>query len=255
MAAGRRGCVVTRGAGGGEVTERDVRLLRYLGRFRGLTSPQLVRRFFDDSESSLVIVNRRMAVMRRLGLVDSQRVFAHHPSVHNLTRAGMHVAQVYGPVRALSVGQLEHDLAVADLTIMLSRATPGLVTVTEREIWAADTGSGSDRDHPRYAVRALPDMASDLVVPDLITVQDGVARAHEVEHTAKHKARWRDLMLSYAISDHIGAVTYYVRPRLTHRITAAAEAAAQQLATGAFGNHALNITVSDWVWQPQEGSA
>lgn len=234
---------------GGEVTARDLRMLKFLGRFRGLTSPQLVARFLPDTASSVVIVNRRMAAMRRLGYVDSERVLAHHPAIHNLSRAGMHVAQVYGPVRTFSVGQLEHDLAVADLTILLQRKTPGLITVTEREIWAKDTGDGADLENPRYAVRALPDMKSALVVPDLITVEQGVARAHEVEYTAKHKARLRDLMMSYAISPHISGVTYYVRPKLTQRVQRAAELARDELAGGAFGDHSLNVTVSDWIWQ------
>lgn len=232
---------------GGEVTARDVEFLQWVGRFRGVTSEQVARWFLSGSVDGVRVVNRRMAALRELGLVSSQRVLANYPAIHNLTRQGMNTAEVYGPVRSFSVGQLRHDLAVTDLLIWLKARDPGLRCMTEREVRAIDVPT---TDSPQYAVKAVKGSKRHVIFPDLITISDGMAQAHEVEYTGKEGSRMRSLMLAYVLSEHLSVVTYYARPKLERRVGEALKGVTEEVGRQ-YPNYRVNISVQGWDWEDQ----
>ena len=233
----------------GEVTERDLAFLEWIGRFRGVTSAQVAGWFIPQAaeDVGVRIVNRRLSVMRNMGLVTSDRVLAHHPAIHNLTRAGMNKAQVYGPVRSFSVGQLDHDLAVTDLLIWLKRRDGDIRSLTEREVRAIDT---PDTDSPKYAVKALPGSGRRLIYPDLITISGNVGIAHEVENSAKEVSRLRALMVAYALNDRLSGVVYYGRPKLHRRLTSALDAARVE-AREVYHRDRVSVNITGWDWQEE----
>lgn len=227
----------------GQVTERDVEWLTWLGRWKGATAPQVAARFLSEVPSGVKVVERRARVWRERELVSSQRVLAGVPAVHSLTREGMRLVGLEGPVRVPSVGQLRHDLAVTDCATWLWQER-GEAMLTEREIRAADPATTTA---PRWALAAAPEAGRRIVYPDLITVtQNGEGLAHEVELTPKEHKRIVALMLAYVRADHIARVRYYATEGLRERIERAA-AEANEFAQVRGGERAVFVT--GWEWE------
>lgn len=227
----------------GQVTERDVEWLTWLGRWKGATSPQVAERFMSEVASGVKVVERRARVWRERELVTSQRVLAGVPAVHSLTREGMRLVGLEGPVRAPSVGQLRHDLAVTDCATWLWQQR-GEAMLTEREIRAADPATTTA---PRWALAAAPEAGRRIVYPDLITVtQNGAGLAHEVELSPKEHKRLVALMHAYVRAEHITRVRYYAVEAIRHRVEKAA-AEVNELARMRGGEKTVFVT--GWEWE------
>lgn len=239
----------------GQVTERDVEWLSWLGRWKGATSPQIAARWVPEVPSGLKVVERRVRVWTSLGLVTGQRVLVGVPSIHSLTREGMTLAGIEGPVRTPNVGQLRHDLAVTDCATWLWHRE-GAKMLTEREVRAADPavvtkrlkGGGVKVTHPepKWALIAAPEAGRRLVYPDLITVHEGSGLGHEVEVTPKDHRRLVALMEAYVRAKHIKAVRYYAPKGLRYRVEKAAEEAN---ATATRYGIPETVSVTGWEWE------
>lgn len=225
----------------GLVTERDAEWLAWAGRWKGVTAPQIARRFLEEVPSAVKIVERRARVWHGLELVTSQRVLVGVPAIHSLTREGMRLVGLEGPVRHPSVGQLRHDLAVTDCATWLWRQQ-GAAMLTEREIRAQDPATTTA---PRWALLAAPGAGRRLVFPDLITVHDGVGLAHEVEATPKEHRRLVALMRAYVAAERISRVRYYAREELRDRVERAADEANRHAAGYGRGK---TVFVTGWEW-------
>ena len=227
----------------GQLTERDGEWLSWVGRWRGVTAPQVAARWVPDLPSGVKVVERRIRVWRELGLVTSVRVLADAPGVVSLTREGMKAAGLEGPVRQVTVGQLRHDLAVTDCATWLWRAR-GDRMMTEREIRAADPATTTT---PRFALLAAPSAGRRIVYPDLITVtRNGEAFAHEVELSPKEHKRLVALMSAYVSARHISRVRYYAADAIRHRVEKAAEEANDLAARRGIQR---TVFVTGWEWQ------
>lgn len=226
----------------GRVTERDVEWLTWLGRWKGATSPQVADRFLAETPSGVKVVERRVRTWRERGLLTSQRVLAGVPSVHSLTREGMILVGIEGPVRAPSVGQLRHDLAVTDCSTWLWHKR-GEAMLTEREIRAADPATTTA---PRWALEAAPEAGRRIVYPDLITVTEGGSGlAHEVELSPKEHRRLVSLMNAYVRARHLARVRYYAAEPIRHRVQKAADEVNTVAAARGIDK---TVFVTGWEW-------
>lgn len=197
------------------LTERDVEWLAWVGRWRFVSAGQLSREFGRRGLSAPVkVVERRLRAMRELGLVSSERVVADVPAVHSLTRDGMRVVGLSGPVVGPKLAEFRHDLAVTDLACELLLQKPGHRLVTEREVRHAETPNQLARETSVGVVRrwsvVLPEKRFGGVYPDLVTeTPSGAVWAHELEASRKEHRRLVRLMLAYARASYVRGVKYY----------------------------------------------
>jgi hypothetical protein len=210
-----------------------MKLLAWLGRWRGATSPQLARALGIP----LKVAERRMRALTALGLVAGRAYLHGIPRVHWLTRAGMTAVGLDGSVASPVLAELQHDLAVVELAHYIGQLQPDAHVVTEREI---------RRDEPNPAATDGLSLRTRLEIgvglgtggrkfPDLGTIHAGgdgeTVWAHEYERTRKEGPRLTDLMWYYSRADHIAGVVYWVAPELHANTERAAKAANERAET------------------------
>lgn len=181
------------------LTPGDMEVLRFVGRHRFATAPQ-VARFTGRSEKKIY---PRLCGLRAHALVDFQRPLIER-GVYLATRAGLATAGLSLPPARVELATFAHDRIVADLAVDLERA--GAEVVTEREMRHHD--EGPDEDAARYAV-VLP--SGGRHYPDLaVALPSGHYGAIEVELSPKNRARRERILTGYARARHIETVTYHV---------------------------------------------
>jgi hypothetical protein len=181
----------------GRVTERDLEIVRWLGRHRLATAEQVRRRFGLQRAK----VYRRLELLVTAGLVRyepgvrSRRVYLARP-------AGLRAVGLDLPGATVSAASFAHDIAVLDVAIAFE-AHPRWRVLTEREIRALDRDAAV---HSRYALRARPHDGTpdpgrwpDLVLEDIAT---GTRHAVEIELTRKTRARVRQKLRDYYGSEY-----------------------------------------------------
>ncbi|WP_158939615.1 hypothetical protein [Streptomyces sp. NRRL S-87] len=217
-----------------QVTDRDLTLLRWIGRWPGVTSSQVVRQFEGNSVfPSEQVVYRRLRALVAVGLLESGVLPGHRARAFWVTRRGLEIANIEGNPMSPNSKEYHHDLAVIDLAHQLQSAQPEYRLVTEREIRARDTPNQYTRPaDPTYSVVA--ESGSGRRYPDLVTTSpDGVVWAHELERTRKPRPRLVRNMLAYVNADHIHFAMYWAWPDLLSNVEqAAAEANAKSLELG-----------------------
>lgn len=239
-----------------QLTERDIDILRWTGRWRAVTAPQLAREFDRrDGTRRLEIYERRLRALHTLGLTDHARMLADHPTVHWLTRAGMRASGLTGAVPAPRLAELHHDLALVDLAHHVTLRQPDHEVLTETEIRRTEPGPVSD---PAAALRAELEIGvtrgtGGRGVPDLASIPPaGGVWVHELERSRKPGPRLERLMLAYVWSEHITGAVYWTSPPLTaavRRCADAANKAAQE--TG----RTPCIVVREWPDAPTDGDS
>lgn len=181
------------------ITEGDLELVRFLGRHRFATVPQ-VARYAARTEKK---VYARLQGLRAHGLVDYRRPLI-DPGVYLATRAGLEVAGLDLPVAAIDIRTFFHDRAVAGLAAALE--ADGASVVSEREMRHVDEERNGEG--PRYAARLV---AGGRHYPDLAVIRpSGRIEALEVELTPKNRARRERILSAYARARHVEVVTYHV---------------------------------------------
>ncbi|MGH2670102.1 MAG: hypothetical protein ACRDH5_13485 [bacterium] len=184
------------------LTPADIDVLRFVGRCRFATVPQ-VARWAGRTEKKIY--------PRLLGMRSHELVEFHRPlnerGVYVATRAGLAVAGLDLPPARIDLATFTHDRLVADLAVSLE--TAGMGVVTEREMRHSDESPDTlDDGGPRYAV-VLP--TGGRHYPDLLAVTpSGHYQAVEVELTPKNLARRQRILAGYARARHIETVTYHV---------------------------------------------
>ncbi|WP_293787163.1 replication-relaxation family protein, partial [uncultured Aeromicrobium sp.] len=239
------------------MTERDVRILRFLTRYQVATYPQLAA-MFDMRQEAL---RRRMPKLERLGLVKPiKKNTACRWTIWMATDEGAAVASLNLPApKRLSPSTTMHSLGLTDLGIYFERR--GETVVTEAEIRAADLRNAvaSDRmlaargqghhisDQPIFAVSARDATSHKrLHVPDLVLVRpvvDGIPRSVAIELETQRKApdRVRRRLKAFAAAANIGDVHYFTpHKQIRDEVDAAA------IATG------TSDIVKILRWQPSE---
>ncbi len=133
------GRVSGRRARGPQLTERDEEILRWIARHGVVTAELVGRRFFwrtDRNNYGKWAAYRRLCALRDLGLILSDKPFAHEPEVLRVTREGARIADVGLRPAPLVVSQLHHSIAVVWLAEYLLAEHPGAELTTERELRA-----------------------------------------------------------------------------------------------------------------------
>lgn len=197
------------------LTPRDVEVLRFLGRQRFATVPQLAR-WAARSEKKIY---PRLCGLRAHELVEFRRPLVER-GVYLATRSGLATAGLNLPPARVEIATFTHDRLVADLAVDLERA--GAEVVTEREMRHRDEAGGPGQSKPRYAV-VLP--SGGRHYPDLVVaLSSGRYEAVEVELTPKNRARRERILTGYARARHIDHVVYHVaNPSIARLVASSAQ--------------------------------
>ena len=176
------------------VTDRDIEIVRWLGRHRLATAEQVMRRFEMQRSKAY----QRLAVLVAAGLVRHEPG-VRSPRVYLATSAGLAGAKLDLPRATVSAASFAHDVALVDVAIPLERA--GHNVCSEREIRRHTSDDGSNP----FQLRLLGS-GSDArgAWPDLALV-DHCARtitAIEVELTLKKAERLAGKLTAYVASNY-----------------------------------------------------
>lgn len=164
-----------------ERAEKDVELLRWVGRFRFVTGELVAERFGISWQRA----NARLRRLERLGLVGFER--RHVCEARAVYLTGRASELLGGPRRRPPRPGIhrEHELAVVRLATILEQRH-GLFVLTEREI------RRRDREQPSsYRVNLYGSRNERARWPDLLTESELFRRAVEVEFAPKASDRLR----------------------------------------------------------------
>lgn len=202
------------------VTERDVAIVRWIGRLRFAEAEQIAGRFEMDLHNAY----RRLRGLIALDLVEHRRVFHAQPGAYTTTRAGLELAGLRLPPGRIDIRTYEHDRLMGDVAIALEREFGAAAMVTEREMRSVDATA----DPPRYAVRrGASESKRALHFPDLaVELDDGRRLAVEVELSAKGRTRLDSIVTAYVRAPRVSEVRYYVAPAALDGVNRAVDRAA-----------------------------
>jgi DNA-binding transcriptional ArsR family regulator len=224
--------------GGIRLTERDKKILEFLGRYRYATVAQLARRF-DTSEKTL---RNRLPKLREGGLVESVFIVHARPSVWLVTSAGLNMIGMNLTAPSIRWGQVRHTMLLTELGITFEMSDENVLT--EREIRAAATrysptprmkasvdfyksieqmaehDEESDVDTRVTSALTIPVPGRGIGhIPDMVLVREpfpnGVSGsiAIELELTRKNLGEWRTVLSAFRDSDRFAEVYYFVTSR------------------------------------------
>lgn len=177
-------------------TERDLRLLRFVGEQYAVTLPQLAV-LMDRSIYAARWLRERW---QRAGWVEARALLVGEPVFVWLTRRGTTAAGVDYPVWRPTPGALAHVAAVTHVRLDIERRHRGVVWISERQLAQEPSDRGIHR-------------------PDAIMELAGQVIAVEVELTQKERRRSRRVMQELVAV--YGTVAYFAAPgprRLLHEL-------------------------------------
>lgn len=205
---------------GFRITERDLALVRWIGRFRFAEARQVATRFCMDERNAY----RRLRGLVAAGLLEHRRIFYAEPGAYFATKAGLSAADVVLPPPRIDIRTYEHDRRAAELAVSLEREFGERAIVTERELRSVD---GSRPEQPRYAIRRGAERTRrGLHFPDLAVESTGARPlAVEVELTGKGRARLASIVRGYVAARHLSGVRYYASRKAIGGVTSAVAAA------------------------------
>lgn len=186
----------TRGAA---ITARDIEILRYATRHGVCTADQITRRFFSGDSACW----RRLRVLEGLGLVVRKRTWWQGPQVVMTTPVGAQLAGADLPPARLNLPELEHSLALVDLSEQLLASHPGTEWVTEREVRRDAIRRQRDGGMAAHAVR--------LRTPDGVLVSGSKRTAVELDLTSKRTEQYEQLLKAYAADRSVQELLWFAR--------------------------------------------
>jgi len=191
-----RGKVKSRRSSGFRLTERDVSILSFLLDQKFASLEQIYFMFFDVRASvddplprGLFVTRQRLQILRKAGLVITQKVYTESKSVYLLTPLGFKIIEsrrpndAYAqPVKRVDFRNYEHDTRVNDCRIALERS--GRVMK-----WFSDRRLKMDGFSSQFSSQNLPKS----VVPDGVFVsKKGKRVIFEIEASTRKKKRYQD---------------------------------------------------------------
>ncbi len=181
--------------GGFRPTERDLEIVKWLGRVRLARAGQVAERFAMTETKAYA----RLRGLRGMGLVRHVRRGVPGPGVFLATGQGLRATGLDLAEATVSAASLHHDLTVVDVGTGLERQR--LRVETERELRRA--GRTLEVRITRAGVKAAH-------LPDLAIAGDGRRSAVEVELTQKGNERTRAILHAYPFSSEYDQVVYVV---------------------------------------------
>jgi hypothetical protein len=189
------------------ITERDMRILGWLGRFPAGATVRQVSRRFEMGENRAY---RRLKQLAGAGLASYEKLLHPRPGgVYLPTAEGLAVAGLeLTPPRA-DLRTHVHDLGVVDVAIESELA--GVEVLTERELRVAAPNGGP------YAIAAAGDAAG--VLPDLVVLEEGKPVAVEIKAGDVPRPQLARLLAAYASGGRYDSVVIAVqRPEVGKRV-------------------------------------
>ena len=186
-------------------------MLRYATRHGVCTADQLTRQFFTGDSACW----RRLRVLERMGLILRRRTWWQGPQVVMTTPLGAQLAGADLAPARLNLPELEHSLALVDLSEQLLREHPRAQWLTEREL-----RRDAIRRHRQDEMDARPVR---IRTPDGVLL-DGTRRiAVELDLTSKRTEQYEQLLRAYAADSGVQGLWWFarsaaVRDRLTKLI-------------------------------------
>lgn len=189
--------VVKKKSCGFRLTERDVELLGFLLDQKFASLEQVYFRFFDvrakvtdELPQNLFVTRQRLQVLRRAGLITTEKVFSESKSLYLLTTLGFqifrnrrpHDAFAF-PARDVDFRNYDHDTKVNDCRIAIERTGKVMKWLPERRLRAQGFES-------EFSWSELPKE----LVPDgiFISKKNGDRIAFEIETTPRKKSRYEE---------------------------------------------------------------
>jgi hypothetical protein len=196
-----------------EVTERDVEVLGWVGRYGMATAAQVARRFFGQGGGSgMRSARNRLSRLQALGVLRSDIPSARHPAVFRLTAEGAELTDAYIAPAGWVPAEIGHSLGVLDIMELLVGEHPGSSIRTEREIRARRGATGRGRS-----------IGTDGRIPDgELHLPSGQRVAVELDLTPKRSPDVAKIIRSYQRADYDG-VWWFVRPAVVDRMTSIVE--------------------------------
>jgi hypothetical protein len=189
--------VVEKKSAGFRLTERDIELLGFLLDQKFASLEQVYFRFFDvrqkvsdELPQNLFVTRQRLQVLRRAGLVTTEKVFSESKSLYLLTTLGFQIFRARRPHDAFSspakdvdFRNYDHDTKVNDCRIAIERTGKVMKWLPERRLRAQGFES-------EFSWSELPKE----LVPDgiFISKKNGDRIAFEIETTPRKKSRYEE---------------------------------------------------------------
>ena len=176
------------------LTDRDLEILGFLLDQKFASLEQLYFRHFDVRESSsdpmpkgLHVTRQRLQVLKRAGLIATERVFSESRSLYLMTPFGFQTFQSKRPSEAyakpmvtVDFRNFEHDTKVNDCRIALERTGKVMKWISERRVRIEGFQS-------QFSGLELPE----TIVPDGVLVSSkGERIAFEIEASPREKRRF-----------------------------------------------------------------
>lgn len=182
---------------GFRLTERDVELLGFLLDQKFASLEQIYFRFFDvrlkvtdELPQNLFVTRQRLQVLRRAGLVSTEKVFSESKSLYLLTTLGFKIFRARrphdafaSPAKDVDFRNYDHDTKVNDCRIAIERTGKVMKWLPERRLRAQGFES-------EFSWSELPKE----LVPDgiFISKKNGDRIAFEIETTPRKKSRYEE---------------------------------------------------------------
>ena len=182
---------------GFRLTERDLELLGFLLDQKFASLEQVYFRFFDvrakvtdELPQNLFVTRQRLQVLRRAGLVSTEKVFSESKSLYLLTTLGFQIFRARrphdafaSPTKDVDFRNYDHDTKVNDCRIAIERTGKVMKWLPERRLRAQGFES-------EFSWSELPKE----LVPDgiFISKKNGDRIAFEIETTPRKKSRYEE---------------------------------------------------------------
>ncbi len=173
------------------ITDRDVEVLRWIGRHRVATAEQVRRRFFGAWPSRAY---GRLSGLVERGLLRRDFWRDKEPAVYVATDAGLRLAGLRLSPARLDYSRVPHDLLVVDLSERLLSENPGASWVTEREVRSDLTRAALQKGSGRM----LPDPHRGRIPDGILVLPDGRRAGLEVELSPKPTVSYAAILSKYA---------------------------------------------------------
>lgn len=176
------------------LTDRDLEILGFLLDQKFASLEQIYFRHFDVRESAespmpkgLHVTRQRLQILKRAGLISTERVFSESRSLYLMTSFGFQTFQSKRPSEAyakpmatVDFRNFEHDTKVNDCRIALERTGKVMKWISERRVRIEGFES-------QFSFSELPE----TIVPDGVLVSSkGERVAFEIEASPREKRRF-----------------------------------------------------------------
>lgn len=215
------------------LNDSDLRILRFLGKFRFAPTCVIEAECFptQSEKTAQAWTSRCLKKLRDNGLVERVQAFG-GVWAHFLTESGSSLIGAEGSGGGVKLAEYHHDLAVLELWRVLSKRGDIASLVTERDARVVEA-------EPTKNPYAIPitrlSGKQGIAWPDLVSGSQGQFTGWEVEYSSKNRMRLVHLMLGYGYSPNYRIGVYFTTPSSSTVVTECASEANRILESRGLG--------------------